>query len=362
MPTILPSLLASAMIVFGAPFTSSFTLVVPHQQTAKVSSSSSSTVLFDSRKKQKIASRTAWLEKRMGGISATDATEVVDDSAAVDVSDVSPGLLKNEQGLEYVQLVHPESGAKSQVYVYGGVVTSYQDQDGTEFIAVRPDAMMDGSKPISGGLSHCWPQFGPGAIQQHGFARNVAWTVDSMSDTSVTMTLEPNDYTKAIWDQPFKCTFTVTLQADQLDTKMMVENTGTEPWSFQAALHSYFTVSALDNLEIAGSWKGKEFLNKLVGENGETQTEDRDVITITEEYDRVYTGVNDPVLNDKGTQKSLNILNTAGWEDTVLWNPFGNEKMGYNNFVCVESVKFNPVELAGGANWVGDMSLKPSNL
>jgi glucose-6-phosphate 1-epimerase len=356
------SILVSAVVAFSATFTSSFTLVVPHPPTV-LSSPSTSTALFDSRKKQKIASRTVWLEKRMGSGSVTDSVEEEDDATATeDDGDASPGLLKNEQGLEYVQLVHPETSAKSQIYLYGGVVTSYQDKDGTEFIAVRPDAMMDGSKPISGGLSHCWPQFGPGAIQQHGFARNVAWTVDTMSDTSVTMTLEPNDYTKAIWDQPFKCTFTVTLQADQLDTKMMVENTGTEPWSFQAALHSYFTVSALDNLEIAGSWKGKEFLNKLVGENGETQTEERDVITITEEYDRVYTGVNDPVLNDKGTQKSLSVLNTAGWEDTVLWNPFGNEKMGYNNFVCVESVKFNPVELAGSANWVGHMSLKPSTL
>lgn len=35
----------------------------------------------------------------------------------------------------------------------------------------------------------------------------------------------------------------------------------------------------------------------------------------------------------------LTISNTAGYEDTVLWNPYGNEGMGYNNFVCVESVK-----------------------
>ena len=42
---------------------------------------------------------------------------------------------------------------------------------------VRPDAKMDGSKPISGGIPHCFPQFGPGAIQQHGFARNETWEV-----------------------------------------------------------------------------------------------------------------------------------------------------------------------------------------
>jgi hypothetical protein len=42
---------------------------------------------------------------------------------------------------------------------------------------VRPDAVFDGSKPISGGVPHCFPQFGPGAMQQHGFARNLTWTV-----------------------------------------------------------------------------------------------------------------------------------------------------------------------------------------
>lgn len=111
-------------------------------------SSASKTALFDSRKRQKVASRTAWLDGR-GGIETTDAG-----SAA--------GLMTSSDGLEYVKLVDPDTGATSDIYLFGGVVTSYKDGDGTEFIAVRPDAKLDGSKPISGGLSHCWPQFGPG--------------------------------------------------------------------------------------------------------------------------------------------------------------------------------------------------------
>merc|ERR1711994_53149 len=161
-------------------------------------------------------------------------------------------------------------------------------KDEVGYIAVRPDAKMDGSKPISGGLSHCWPQFGPGEIQQHGFARNVNWSVESQTDTSVELSLVPNDYTKEMWDKQFKCTFTVTLEDDQLVTKMNVDNTSEEEsFDFQAALHSYFTVSSLDNLEISGSFKGKEFLNKVADE---TQTEERSTITISEEYDRVYKG------------------------------------------------------------------------
>jgi glucose-6-phosphate 1-epimerase len=181
-----------------------------------------------------------------------------------------------------------------------------------------------------------------------------------MTETSVTLEMAPSEYTKAIWDKEFLCTFSVDLEAgDQLNTQLLVENKGTDSWDFQAALHSYFTVSSLDQLEIMGSFQGKEFLNKMVGD-GEMQTEERSIITISEEYDRVYKGVNDPVLKDAGTGKTLSVMNTEGWADTVLWSPYGNEGMGYNNFVCVESVKFDPVALDGGATWTGTMSLKPA--
>ena len=111
-----------------------------------------------------------------------------------------------------------------------------------------------------------------------------------------------------MWDKEFKCTFTVTLEDEQLVTKMNVDNVGAEDsFDFQAALHSYFTVSSLENFSISGSFQGKEFLNKMVGDEGEMQTEDRETITISEEYDRVYKGVNDPVLNDSGTGKAVSI-------------------------------------------------------
>lgn len=308
----------------------------------------SSVVLDASRKRDKIASRTKWAAERGYDGSGVESAPAV-------------GLLKNDEGLEYVRLLSG-SGASAEVFLFGGVVTSYKDSDGTEFIAVRPDAKMDGSKPISGGLSHCWPQFGPGAIQQHGFARNVNWEVKSQSDTTVELEMLPSDYTKEMWDKEFACRFSVELADDQLKTTMKVDNTGSDSFDFQAALHSYFAVSSLENLEITGSFKGKEFLNKMVGDEGEMQTEDRSSITITEEYDRVYKGVNDPVLKDSGSGKALNVINEAGWEDTVLWNPFGDEGMGYNNFVCVESVKFDPVALEGSSSWEGVLTLKPGAL
>jgi glucose-6-phosphate 1-epimerase len=134
------------------------------------------------------------------------------------------------------------------------------------------------------------------------------WTLKSSTDTTLELEMAPSDYTKDIWDKQFLCTFSVTLEADELKTKMLVQNVGdAESFDFQAALHSYFTVSSLENLEIAGSFEGKEFLNKMVGDEGEMQTEDRSAITIAEEYDRVYMGVNDPVLKDSGTGKAVRL-------------------------------------------------------
>lgn len=51
------------------------------------------------------------------------------------------------------------------------------------------------------------PQFGPGAMQQHGFARNVDWAIASTSadpqpddqDPEVTLVLTDSDYTRAMW-------------------------------------------------------------------------------------------------------------------------------------------------------------------
>jgi glucose-6-phosphate 1-epimerase len=306
----------------------------------------SSTALFGSRRRQKVAARTQWLESRGGGVSPVAEAKI------------EAGLMKNDQGLDYIKLVHPETGATSDVYLFGGVVTSYCDADGTDYIAVRPDSKMDGSKPISGGLAHCFPQFGPGDIQQHGFARNVVWAVKEMTETSVELELAPNDYTKTMWDKEFLCTFKVVLDADQLSTQMIVDNKGAEAFDFQAALHSYFSVSSLENLEIEGSFSGKEFIDKL---EGETKTEDRDTITISQEYDRVYLHVHDPItMKDSGRSKNLVVLNPKGWEDTVIWNPYGKQEMGFDNFVCVESVKFEPVTIEGGKSWEGIMELRPT--
>ena len=173
---------------------------------------------------------------------------------------------------------------------------------------MRPDAKLDGSKPISGGIPFCFPQFGPGEIQQHGFARNVDWAIASKADgaePSIVYELTPSDYrcaappepsprrarrlvsaphpahaprplslstsrararSKGMWDQSFVATYTVTLKGDRLATNFAVKNTGGAPFSFTGALHSYWSVSSIDGIEIQGAFEGAKYLDKVAGE------------------------------------------------------------------------------------------------
>jgi len=314
-------------------------------------------------------------------------------------------LVTNEGGLTYVAMTHP-SGASAKVFTYGADLTSYVDREDVEWLAVRPDAKLDGSKPISGGASHCFPQFGPGPMQQHGFARNVEWEIVKGTDFSVEMELKPNDYTKEMWDFPFTCRFAVFLTKNDLTTRFTVINDGDEVGSstpsvgvprppaardpllsavdpllsavssydpkppekkkdlsfeFQAGLHTYFDVSSIDAASVAGSFEGASYLDKMKDPPA-TETEARPEITVGEEYDRVYLGVNDPVLKDHGKNKQLKIHNRIGYKDTVIWNPYGNTAMGYDTFLCVESLALDPVHLEPGQGWIGEMCLTPQPL
>jgi len=136
-------------LLLSAASTSAFSPAISGSRSSAIST----TAIYGSKAAVKKASRSKWAEAR--GMADGVATASMAES----------GLMTNSDGLEYVKLVH-ENGSSSEIYLFGGDVTSYIDAGGVEYIAVRPDAKMDGSKPISGGLSHCFPQFGPGEIQQ----------------------------------------------------------------------------------------------------------------------------------------------------------------------------------------------------
>jgi len=262
-------------------------------------------------------------------------------------------------GLKTVTLKNA-AGDSATIYQFGACVTSYV-KGGVDVLAVRPDAKLDGSKPISGGIPHCFPQFGPGAIQQHGFARNVDWDIVETTDTTAVFSLTETEYTTAMWPYKFQVLYTVTLADDALKTEFCVTNTGDKMFDFTAALHTYWSCTDIGKIKISSpDFAGATYLDKMLSPPADVKSES-DTLTISKEVDSVYAGVSgDVVLADAGRSRPMTISNEIGWSDTVVWSPYGNEGMGYKEFVCVESAQAaSSVALQPGEYWTGAMKVVP---
>ncbi|XP_014520774.1 putative glucose-6-phosphate 1-epimerase [Vigna radiata var. radiata] len=261
-------------------------------------------------------------------------------------------LTEGEGNLPKLVLSSP-AGSEAEIYLYGGCITSWKVPSGKDLLFVRPDAVFNGKKPISGGVPHCFPQFGPGPIQQHGFARNMDWTlVDSENaEGSPVVTLELKDapYSRAMWDFSFHALFKVTLNAKSLSTELTVKNTDSKAFSFSTALHTYFRASASD-ASVKGL-KGLKTLNKDPDPKNPVEgREERDVVTFPGFVDCVYLDASSELQLDNGLGDLISIKNT-NWSDAVLWNPYLQMEACYKDFVCVENAKIGSVQLEPEQTW-----------
>jgi len=268
--------------------------------------------------------------------------------------DASSSVDTSEQ-LPFVRL---RRGAdEAIVHLFGACVTSYKT-NGTEWLAIRPDAKMDGSKPISGGLPLCFPQFGPGDLPQHGFARNTEWTLlEEPSEAGVcVLEMKDSEETRKIWPHAFRCELRVELQEGQLATTLKVENTSASDFSFTAAIHSYYDAFVPD-CSITGEFEGKTKMDKTADPPKMTKG-DSNTIKISKLTEEIYKEMLPGTVTITDPAKgSLDIVSSGGWRDVVLWNPYGDEAMGAERFVCVESAALASVPLAKGGIWEGNMNL-----
>jgi glucose-6-phosphate 1-epimerase len=274
-----------------------------------------------------------------------------------------PGSVEFEAGrggLPTVVLKH-SCGASAQVYLFGGAVCSWKQASGDEVLYVRPDAVFDKSKPISGGIPHCFPQFGPGEMQQHGFGRNLDWAVGSTSadlqpdeaDPEVELVLTENDYTLKMWPYKFKAVYTVTLHGEQLKTDFRVINTGDKAFDFTTALHTYIEVLDVKKAKVTGL-KGLTYMDKSKDpKNPMIKKEDRDGVTFGDALvDSVYVKAPEHVELEVGTGAAV-AIDSTGWEDCVVWNPHTTMKECYERFVCVENAITNrKIKVEPGKDWL----------
>jgi glucose-6-phosphate 1-epimerase len=262
--------------------------------------------------------------------------------------------------LPAVQITAPD-GALATVSLFGAHLLSWKTGDGVERLFVSTQTPLDGSKAIRGGVPVIFPQFnvrGPGL--RHGFARVSTWRVAaSGGDTGqsfVELTLNQDDLAPEhaqAWPHAFELTLRYTLHGNGLEADFKVHNTGTAPFPFGVALHTYYDVGQLNATSISGL-QHQTYTDHLL----QTRSQDYPALHFNEKHDRLYQATPSLMLNTAST--TLN-LSQQGFSEWVVWNPGQVDAAAlvdladdeYQRFVCIEPARIDQQPLAAGAAWLG---------
>jgi glucose-6-phosphate 1-epimerase len=237
--------------------------------------------------------------------------------------------------------------ACAEVHLQGAHLTKWLDTLGRDNIFNSPTAEYKLGVPIRGGNPIIFPQFGPGKICQHGFARNSIWRVVAAKTTAdatqLTLELNPNDVQESYrqqWPYDFVLTLTISL-GESLISQLKVHNPNPDPLSFTLGFHTYLAVDDIHNTEIHGFF-GLDYMDNL--REKATFQENREIVTLSAFTDRRYQGIPTTLaINSKSGTRSL-LMQTKNCQDAFVWNPWADAEKklsdlaenSYKKFVCVE--------------------------
>ncbi|KAF2600178.1 hypothetical protein F2Q68_00007967 [Brassica cretica] len=285
-------------------------------------------------------------------------------------------IAKGINGLDKIVLRECRSRS-AEVYLYGGHVTSWKNENGEELLYLSSKAIFKPPKPIRGGIPLCFPQFSNyGPVESHGFARNRIWELDanppplpsnSSSDAFVDLILRPTEDDLKMWPNNFEFRMRVALGSEgELTLTSRVRNTNSDgkPFSFTFAYHTYFSVSDISEVRVEGL-ETLDYLDKL--RNRERFTEQGDDITFESEIDRIYLSTPTKIAILDHDKKRTFVVRKEGLADAVVWNPWDKKSkkkisdMGdedYKHMLCVEAAAIErPITLKPGEEWKGRLEL-----
>jgi glucose-6-phosphate 1-epimerase len=280
-------------------------------------------------------------------------------------------LEKGPGSLDRLLLQAPEGEA--HVFLQGAHVSHFQPKGEKPVLWMSGESRFEAGKPIRGGVPVCFPWFGPKAgapdAPMHGFARILPWAVSSVTrepDGGLLAVLELSAEAAARGGFPHELALSLSVSVSRsLRLALTARNVNGAAATIEAALHSYFAVSDVRQVEIHGL-EGVGYVDKTAamarkpGESGP--------IAIASEADRVYAGTAGTVtIEDPGWRRRI-VISKSGSATTVVWNPwiakakampdFGDDE--WTGMVCVETANAgdDAVTLAPGASHVMTATLE----
>lgn len=273
---------------------------------------------------------------------------------------------------DLIAIAIENSVACARLFLQGAQLSDYSLNKQPATLWLSPLCDYKKGQPLRGGVPICWPWFGdldrnPAVIQAqlshdsppaHGFARNRDWQlvdiqIPNPEQTRLLLSLDINAGEESLW--PYACQ--LQLQVDigkELDIQLTTTNRDQHPFYFSTALHCYFNVSAIDNVQIEGL-EGKPYIDAL---DDWQQHQQQGPLMIAQEVDRIYQQLDQPVrLCDSGWRRNTEV-SSRGCHSAVLWNPWQDkarrlscfEDTAYQQMLCIETTNAqeNCVELQPG--------------
>jgi len=249
-----------------------------------------------------------------------------------------------DNGFEYIDIVNKSGRAK--IAVQGAHLFHCERVGEQPLLWVSETSFFEPGKAIRGGVPICWPWFGKhqtdSSLPQHGFVRTSVWTVVDIQETDehtteLILQLKSSARSLQLWPYIFELQLHVTV-AEKLTIALTTKNCDENTFTITSALHSYFTVSDIDNVYIEGLDKTRYFdslTKESIIQKGNTH--------IGGEVDRIYQNVRYPLtIHD---QKRNVHIDAHGSSSAVIWNPWKEKcaRMGdmkddaYTTMLCIET-------------------------
>jgi glucose-6-phosphate 1-epimerase len=259
-----------------------------------------------------------------------------------------PGVLSFDEGHGgFLRANITTPACRGAIYLYGAHLVAWQPDGAEPVIFLSEHSKYEAGKAIRGGVPIIFPWFGnKDNAPTHGFARTEVWDVafvgQSGDDLHVTLTLAPNETSRALGYDKFQLAYEVIF-GKELTLRLSVANQGDQPLEFEEGLHTYLAISNIEDVAIHGL-KDTEYLDKM--DDFKRKRESADAIRFTGSVDRPYVNTEANVtLEDPGMKRRI-VLSKQGSKTTVVWNPWSNlaatlPDLGedeWRKMVCVEAV------------------------
>ncbi|MGB0563334.1 MAG: aldose epimerase [Spirulinaceae cyanobacterium] len=222
----------------------------------------------------------------------------------------------------------------------GGIITAWRLQ-GQNLLYLDAERFADPSQSIRGGIPILFPICGnlPNnlyvhqsksyKLKQHGFARDLPWTVCDRSTTnaaSITLELKSSEQTRASYPFDFELQFTYRLKGNTLTIDQVFTNQSSETMPFSTGLHPYFLTSDKSQIsfEIAAKQWRSQIDQTMHSFNGHFDFE-------TEEIDAAFFPVTRPasLVSDRRNHK-ITLTSSELYKGIVFWTVNGKD------YCCLE--------------------------